>query len=790
MSITSEVETMRKAFEDQLLRSAYIHAPLETDDIRSMETRLLGKKVLEEKVLWNGKVPQKWTWDGLGEIRMDGENLQITNPARADFWPSHEAQDGDYASFGRTRAHLSVGGEDWTRFHRITFEVKPNCPGSHSPLIQVGLVNSGEKPVPDIYDREGYHLIHLRGGQWNHCVWEFTELSRDRVEEIFFCAFSYGQELSAGPNMDFLIRNVRVARVEDPEVAEGWRGRPGSVSFSTTGYWLCGKKTAIAHIAAEEFSIVNECGDAVYSGRVQIVDNEKGRFSVLDFSSFKEEGTFAIKVGGTTTETFQIGPHVMEEAVWRAVHFLYAERCGGPIFGRHGTCHGDIVVEHHGLTLAYAGGWHDAGDVSQQTAQTAEVAFSLMEMAQRVKDDHLLYMRLLEEAQWGLDFVLRMRFGDGYRATSAGIRRWTNGLIGDMDDCPGRVHNHAFENFLMGGVEAYAAVVFREADPELSWKCATAAQEDYQFALKRFEEKGMELPNFYEHTYNSSLAQYWATASWAASFIYAVTGDKMYGDHAVHFGDLLLTCQETGSESVPMRGFFYREPDHKTIVHFTHQGRDQIFIQALEQLCVTQWEHQKYPVWKGAMKLHGEYLKALMCYTAPYGMIAAGLHSIDEVEDAETFALLHLLASHPLERDNYIEQLKHGNDLGEGYYVRCFPVWFSFRGNTAVHLSLGKAAAILGRIFEDEELLQIAREQLYWTAGKNPFGQSLVYGEGSNYAQQYGALSGEMVGAMPVGIQTKGNADCPYWPMANNATYREVWTTSAGKWLSALAEIY
>ena len=94
-----------------------------------------------------------------------------------------------------------------------------------------------------------------------------------------------------------------------------------------------------------------------------------------------------------------------------------------------------------------------------------------------------------------------------------------------------------------------------------------------------------------------------------------------------------------------------------------------------------------------------------------------------------------------------------------------FPVWFSiFNGNTAIHLSTGKSAAICGNFLKDEELLGIGREQLYWTVGKNPFGQSLIYGEGYNYPQMNSFSSGEMTGEMPVGIRTLGNDDIPYWP--------------------------
>lgn len=101
---------------------------------------------------------------------------------------------------------------------------------------------------------------------------------------------------------------------------------------------------------------------------------------------------------------------------------------------------------------------------------------------------------------------------------------------------------------------------------------------------------------------------------------------------------------------------------------------------------------------------------------------------------------------------------------------------------------MGKAASIVGRYFADEELLQLGREQLYWMWGKNPFGQSLVYGAGSRYCRQYAVLSGESVGEIPVGIETRGNEDVPYWPQNNNATFREIWVGSACRWLSLCAD--
>ena len=115
-------------------------------------------------------------------------------------------------------------------------------------------------------------------------------------------------------------------------------------------------------------------------------------------------------------------------------------------------------------------------------------------------------------------------------------------------------------------------------------------------------------------------------------------------------------------------------------------------------------------------------------------------------------------------------------------------MWFSFKGNTAVSLSSGKSAAICAGILGDGELLDIAESQLKWVVGENPFGQSLIYGEGSNYPQLYNALPGEMVGEIPVGMQSYFNEDSPYWPQFNTATYKEVWGSSAARWLMLVSE--
>ena len=64
------------------------------------------------------------------------------------------------------------------------------------------------------------------------------------------------------------------------------------------------------------------------------------------------------------------------------------------------------------------GGWHDAGDLSQGLLNTGEATYAMFALADRLRRegrDPALVARLLEEARWGLDWVMKVRFDGGYR---------------------------------------------------------------------------------------------------------------------------------------------------------------------------------------------------------------------------------------------------------------------------------------------------------------------------------------------------------------------------------------
>ncbi|MCX7711239.1 MAG: hypothetical protein N2484_15480 [Clostridia bacterium] len=121
--------------------------------------------------------------------------------------------------------------------------------------------------------------------------------------------------------------------------------------------------------------------------------------------------------------------------------------------------------------------------------------------------------------------------------------------------------------------------------------------------------------------------------------------------------------------------------------------------------------------------------------------------------------------------------------------MRLFPVWTVFRGNNSMLLSDAKALSSSAGLRRDPKLIELSQSQLEWVVGKNPFSQSLMYGEGYDYAPQYTAMSGDIAGSLPVGIQTSVNKDVPYWPFNNCYNYKEVWVQPSARWLWLMPDL-
>lgn len=755
------------ALREQLLATDYLHRPLPLDTARAMETYSKQLAVLESCML-------------LPELVLD---VPTTTGKR----PVGSPDDPDYAIFGTVDYTLHVQDTDWQPYDRISMDVYPEYQGTGVVNLNLQIQNATPADV-------GAHLINLTPGRWNRVVYEFGELPREEVRALRFYTDIKGRHASGSDSVRYTVRNVQLESTGVKAQEKGWIPQDDRIIYSMSGYLPEGQKTAIlssAHIH-KPFTLIHlDSGKTVLQGRVERSDNSIGTLGLANFSTVTKPGLYRLRVGDLETEPFAISSQAFEASAWRVLNFIYCQRCGDAVPGIHDQCHTDLYCDYLGKSYSYGGGWHDAGDLSQQTLQTGDVAFALLETAEKYRESRpQLYQRLIKEACWGLRFVLQCRLGDGYHASSLGLLHWTDNQPGTFDDIHTvRKQNHAFDNFLYAAYEAYACRVLGPEHP-LYDSLRKAALEDYQYAVEQYTRHGIQpYAHIMEHTYNTPPSVFMATASWAATQLFQLTGDESYALKAAEYIQYTLKCQETQGTRPELKGYFYRDENRLSLVHFIHQSREQLLAVSLVDLCRSQPHHQQFQEWKDALDLYAQYLQSLMPYTAPYYMASSGTYSATEYRDEAGFQSLHIFA--PADAvDRYTRQLTTGGiPLDDTHYLKRFPVWFNiYNGNQAIILSLGKAAAVMGKYLHNHTLMEYGRAQLYWTVGRNPFGQSLIYGEGHHYPSMDSFSSGEIVGETPVGIRSWKDTDEPFWPQTNNACYKEVWMTSAGKWLSLIAE--
>jgi hypothetical protein len=140
-------------------------------------------------------------------------------------------------------------------------------------------------------------------------------------------------------------------------------------------------------------------------------------------------------------------------------------------------------------------------------------------------------------------------------------------------------------------------------------------------------------------------------------------------------------------------------------------------------------------------------------------------------------------------RESFRKQVLNGIPLGKGNYLRLFPVWMDYRGHFGTILPQAQALASAALLRGDLASAELSMHQPEWITGENPFSQSTMYGEGYDFTPLYSPSSGDMVGALPVGIQTRDEKDIPYWPVQSMWTYKEVWVHPVCRWIWLMKDL-
>lgn len=763
---------------------------LPIDFERSAEAGWLAKTVHASRMLDDMSNADTWQFTGTGTLRFPSQlRLQGMRVLRVDLQMFTDTPAATRSRLSAVNLRRHFAGEDWSEYNRLSLWVRPDVSGFPMLPLQIVLHNDGAVKVPDAYYREGVHYVTLENGVWQQVVWEIEPLARDRVTMIELGYWVNKMLAAPDDRVAFEIGRLELQRV-DPDHHTGWQLAPGSIAFSHTGYDADMSKSALASgLGASSFELVrvsdSALGAVVLSKPVETVRTRVGDFQKLDFSEIHAPGRYILRAGDIATESFAIGDHVWDTTIWKVLNFFYGNRCGFAVPGSHGIDHLDWFAAHGAERIVMSGGWHDAGDLSQGLINTGEATYAMFALAEalmRNGGDPALIDRVLEEARWGLDWVLRVRFPGGYRVSFAGHNLWTNNVVGDADDRTVQAKNNPNANYIAAAAGALAARVLKDSDPDLAVRSLRVAEEDWSHAIV-----GIEGPETW-HTpaFAATRVELAGIGATASVELYRTTGRQQYADKAIELARTIVASQQktpVGSE-LSLSGFFYTGPDRDTIFHQFHRGNDQAAIVALTQLVDEFPDHADAREWNAAIALHMAYQKKSAATISPYDVLPAYVYRIgSEVEVADSGAL------HMATRDSWRQQVLAGTPMGDGYYLRAFPVWFARRGNYGILLSQAKALAAAAVAQGDSAALDLAQKQAQWIVGRNPFVQSTMYGEGYDWAQQYSVSSGDFVGSLPVGMQSRGITDVPYWPSQNTYVYKEVWVHSASRWLWLMADL-
>lgn len=148
----------------------------------------------------------------------------------------------------------------------------------------------------------------------------------------------------------------------------------------------------------------------------------------LDFSKLDRDGSYYVLADGVKSPNFRIGADVYDGTADFILKYMRQQRCGyNPFTGDSCHTHDGYIIYHPTRTnekIDAVGGWHDASDYLQYVTTTANTVYQMLfayqqnpevygdkydanghEGANGIPD-------ILDEAKWGLDWLLKMNPND------------------------------------------------------------------------------------------------------------------------------------------------------------------------------------------------------------------------------------------------------------------------------------------------------------------------------------------------------------------------------------------
>ncbi|HVU96023.1 MAG TPA: glycoside hydrolase family 9 protein [Puia sp.] len=465
------------------------------------------------------------------------------------------------------------------------------------------------------------------------------------------------------------------------------------IRINQLGYAPDGGKTAVLAAKAPLHEATFELIDAtthhtVFSAPTGRSFGSYGPFADtrrLDFSVFKRPGHYYVKVGATVSPSFKIHREVYDGAADFCLRYLRQQRSGFNPFLKD-SCH-----THDGYTL-YApvrdsthidvvGGWHDASDYLQYSTTTANAVYHLLAAwrdfpgafgdskqanglngANRIPD-------VLDEAKWGLDWLLKMHPRPD----------WIFNQLGDDRDHRGMRIPKEDTNYYGRGLER--PVYFCTGLPQVRGKfmnqstgvASTAGKFAAAFAL------GSRLLAPIDSTYARSLNQHATTALQLGL-------DKPGVCQTASVLSPYIYAEDNWTDDMELATAALAQPDKAW--------------QYAQQEKITPWlgnDTAKHYQWYPFINLGHYELARQLTGTRRDSLIAWYREGIDRVwQKAKTNAFYH-----------HIPFIWCSNNLTVSFAIQCY--WYR-------------------RLTGDKKYQPLEQAAVDWIFGCNPWGTSMVYG--------------------------------------------------------------
>lgn len=207
------------------------------------------------------------------------------------------------------------------------------------------------------------------------------------------------------------------------------------IRINQLGYKTQGIKVAVwcskTETGVGNWELVNaKTGTVVFTGNQTTLFGAYGPYqhtARLNFSTFETPGRYFLRAGITRSPEFRIGDDVYNGAADFCLRYMRQQRTGFNPYLKD-SCHthdgyvlyGEKAGIKDSTRIDVVGGWHDASDYLQYTTTSANATYHLLaayrdfpnvfsdEKAANGLDGNNGIADVLDEAKWGLDWLLKM----------------------------------------------------------------------------------------------------------------------------------------------------------------------------------------------------------------------------------------------------------------------------------------------------------------------------------------------------------------------------------------------